>query len=124
MIKPIFKKAEVYEKTWGRELWIHNSEKYCGKILDFKKNCYFSSHFHLKKEETWYVLTGSLILEYFDLETAEKLERTISEGDVIHIVPGVIHKLTASCDSKIMEVSTEHFENDSYRIEKSIEKQK
>jgi len=123
MIEPIFSKPEIHEKNWGRELWIHNSEKYCGKILEFNENCYFSSHFHLKKEETWYVLSGKLNMEYFDLTKAEKISKIISEGDVIHMVPGVIHKLTALSSSKILEVSTQHFEEDSYRIEKSIQKQ-
>ena len=61
MILPIFKNAEVHEKTWGKELWIHNSEKYCGKILEFNENAYFSMHYHLLKKETWYVSKGRFI---------------------------------------------------------------
>jgi quercetin dioxygenase-like cupin family protein len=121
MIQPIFKQVEIHNKNWGKELWIHNSEKYCGKVLEFNENAYFSMHYHLKKEETWYVIHGSFELEYYDLTQAVRLKRKIKEGDVIHIVPGVPHKLTALEKSKILEVSTQHFEEDSYRIEKSIQ---
>lgn len=122
MILPIFKNAEVHEKTWGKELWIHNSEKYCGKILEFNENAYFSMHYHLLKEETWYVLQGKFEFEYYDLENAIRHKKELQEGDIVHIVPGVIHKLRSLCPSKILEVSTQHFENDNYRIEKSINK--
>ena len=106
MIEPIFSTPEVYKKSWGRELWIHNSEKYCGKILEINRDCYFSMHYHLKKEETWFVLSGSLNLEYFDLKNANRINKIINKGDVIHLNAGVLHKLTALEDSKIMEVST------------------
>lgn len=119
MIEPIFTKPEIHEKKWGRELWIHNSEKYCGKILEINKNWYFSMHFHLLKEETWYVLSGVLQMEFFDLNNAQKKQKILNCGDVIHLVPGVVHKLLAIEDSKIMEVSTQHFECDSYRVESS-----
>lgn len=122
MIKPIFSKPEIHEKTWGRELWIHNSEKYCGKVLEFNDNAYFSMHYHLIKEESWFVIEGIFKLEYYDLENATKHEKEIKVGDSIHIVPGVIHKLICLQKGKILEVSTQHFEHDSYRIEKSISK--
>jgi mannose-6-phosphate isomerase-like protein (cupin superfamily) len=121
MIEPIFSKAEVHKKTWGKELWIHNSTKYCGKILEFNENTYFSMHYHLIKEETWFVIEGSFELEYYDLKNAIKHLKQLKEGDVVHIVPGVLHKLRSIGKSKILEVSTQHFEEDSYRIEKSIE---
>ena len=35
-------KGEIHEKAWGHELWIINNEKYCGKLLVFKKDKSFS----------------------------------------------------------------------------------
>lgn len=119
MSQPHFSKPKIYEKKWGRELWIHNSSKYCGKILEFDKGKNFSMHFHLIKEETWFVLNGKFLMEYYDLENAQRISTQIEENSVVHIRPGVLHKLTALEDSRIMEVSTEHFESDSYRIEPS-----
>jgi len=46
-------------KGWGREIIIENNEMYCGKILEFKKGCKFSMHFHMEKDETWWVEKGN-----------------------------------------------------------------
>ena len=41
----------------------------------------------------------------------------INEGDVVYIERGKPHQLTALEDnSSIFEVSTEHFDSDSYRV--------
>lgn len=117
-IEPIFSKLEVHPKGWGDELWIANNEKYCGKILRFNKGSSFSMHYHIKKEETWCVTKGELKLEYFDLEKAERMTKTLEEGDVVHLKPCIPHKLTALEDSSVFEVSTQHFNEDSYRVEK------
>lgn len=37
------------DKSWGNELWICNNEKYCGKILNIKKD-------HLIKKNNKYQL--------------------------------------------------------------------
>ena len=87
-------------------------------LFQFKKGASFSMHYHIKKEETWCVTRGALKLEYFDLEKAERKERELREGDVVHLKPCVPHKLTAMEESSVFEVSTEHFNEDSYRVEK------
>ena len=28
---------KIVQKGWGEEVWIHNDEEYCGKILRFLK---------------------------------------------------------------------------------------
>ena len=61
---------------------------------------------------------GKLKLEYFNLETSERLERELAEGDTVHLKPCIPHKLTALEDSDVFEVSTQHFNEDSYRVEK------
>lgn len=121
--EPIFSRLQSHPKGWGDELWITNNEKYCGKMLRFKEGSSFSMHYHIKKEETWCVVHGVLKLEYFNLETAERLERELREGDVVHLVPCVPHKLTALEDATVFEVSTQHFEDDSYRVEKGSSQQ-
>ena len=56
-MKPEIIKYKDYLKGWGNERWIVNKEKYCLKILSFKKHSSFSMHYHIKKEETWYVIS-------------------------------------------------------------------
>ena len=48
-------KGERHEKAWGHELWIINNEFYCGKLLVFKAHKQFSMHYHLLKDEAWYI---------------------------------------------------------------------
>ena len=118
-ISPTFGKLEVHPKIWGEELWITNNSKYCGKILRFKEGACFSMHYHIIKEETWLVSKGKLLFDYFDLEKAEKLQKELVEGDVVHLKPCIPHKLTALEESDVLEVSTQHFNEDSYRIGKA-----
>ena len=110
-------KGKLVSKAWGHELWIHNSEAYCGKLLVFKKDAKFSMHFHLLKEETWYVSSGSF--EYYFISTNEgrKYKLIIEEGDVIDLKQGQPHQLKAITEgATIFEVSTQHFDEDSYRV--------
>ena len=115
-----FLKPEEHPKAWGKEVWYVNNDKYCLKYLFFEKNrAKFSLHYHWDKEETWYVLYGSFKLTYINLETAERMYETIKTGDIIHIPPGNPDQLESlEEESAIIEVSTPHYEHDSYRIEK------
>ena len=109
------------DKIWGYELWIHNDDDYCGKSLVFpKKDNHFSMHYHLLKKETWYVQSGSFKFNWIDVEEAKHVSKTIVEGDSVLIERGLPHQLTALQDNSIIfEVSTQHFNEDSYRIYKN-----
>jgi mannose-6-phosphate isomerase-like protein (cupin superfamily) len=109
---------EIVNKKWGKEIIIHNDEDYCGKILIFNKGGKFSMHYHMIKKETWYVNKGAFILHYINTDKADKYEITLLEGMTWHIPQGCPHQLEALEDSEIFEVSTQHFDDDSYRIEK------
>jgi len=105
-------------KGWGHELIIHNSSEYCGKILYFKQGCKFSMHYHIKKQETWYVNKGEFEFYWIETSTAKKFNKTLKVGDVVTITRGLPHQLLALTEGEIFEISTEHFDSDSYRIEK------
>lgn len=115
-IKP--EKRKVIPKAWGEEVILHNDEKYCGKLLRFKKGGRFSMHFHILKTETWYVNKGTFQLRHIDTETAETWIKNLFEGDIIEVDKGSPHQLIAITDGEIFECSTPHYDNDSYRVEK------
>ena len=117
-LEPIIDTVKKYPKGWGKEIWITNNELYCGKILEFNEGAEFSMHYHIKKEETWAVTKGKLLLKYYDLTNAEEKQRTLIVGDTVHLKPCVPHKLIALEESSVFEVSTQHFEDDSYRVQK------
>lgn len=103
-------------KGWGHEIIFENNELYCGKVLVFKKGCAFSMHYHLIKDETWYVQSGEFIYRWIDTELGEVNTRILKVGDTVRQFPGQPHQLEALTDGEIFEVSTQHFDSDSYRI--------
>lgn len=113
------KKSTTYNitKGWGFERILCNNENYCGKILHFNAGAKFSLHYHLIKREHFYVLKGKLELRHKDLSNADDLIMELKEGDVIGIPVGAPHQLTAIEESDIIEVSTTHWDFDSYRVE-------
>ena len=106
----------IVPKGWGEEIIIENNELYCGKVLVFYKGCKFSMHYHMVKDETWYVEEGSFLYRWIDTETADVHENMISEGDIVRQRPGQPHQLEAIEDGRIFEVSTHHEDSDSYRV--------
>jgi mannose-6-phosphate isomerase-like protein (cupin superfamily) len=68
-IKPKVCEGCKVPKGWGEEIIIENNEMYCGKLLKFKKGCKFSMHYHLIKDETWYVNEGEFIYRWIDTDT-------------------------------------------------------
>ncbi len=109
---------KIVPKAWGEEVWIHNDEEYCGKILRFfKAGNKFSLHYHILKKESWYVAKGSFQYIWIDTEKGEERQTAITKGQCITIDRGEPHQLIAIQDnSEIFEVSTQHFDEDSYRI--------
>jgi quercetin dioxygenase-like cupin family protein len=103
-------------KGWGHEIIIENNEKYCGKVLVFKSGCKFSMHYHMIKDETWYVNKGKFIYRWIDTKTADINEQILIVGDVVRQRPGQPHQLIAITDGEIFEVSTTHIDEDSYRV--------
>ena len=110
---------KLVPKGWGYEKWIVNSEKYCGKLLRIVKGKKLSWHFHKIKDEVMYVQSGSILIHYGYSENIEEAnEAHLSSGDSFHIPTGMIHRIYAYEDSDIFEFSTQHFDEDSYRLEK------
>ena len=108
--------GECVPKGWGEEIIITNNEKYCGKVLIFEANKKFSMHYHMDKDETWYVEKGEFIYRWIDTNTAEVHECKLIEGDVVRQTPGMPHQLEAISNGRIFEVSTHHKDSDSYRV--------
>ena len=116
MKKPEVTKGCCVPKGWGEEIVIENNDMYCGKVLVFKEGCKFSMHYHMNKDETWYVEEGEFIYRWIDTEIGQINEDQLSEGDVVRQRPGQPHQIKALTDGRIIEVSTHHEDSDSYRV--------
>lgn len=106
-------------KGWGFEKWITNNEKYCGKLLYFVKGKKCSWHYHKIKDEVFYIQSGKLLVVYGHSDNKEETESVIlSRGDSFHVPTGLRHQMTALEDTEMFEFSTQHFDEDSIRVEK------
>ena len=104
------------EKGWGSEFIFASNEKYCGKLLNFKKDSKFSMHFHAEKDETWYVLNGKFELDIIHTETATVETILLKQGDVWRNKPLLPHQLKCKEQGIIIEVSTPDSVEDNYRV--------
>jgi quercetin dioxygenase-like cupin family protein len=107
------------DKGWGWERWIVNNEEYCGKLLFFNEGKRCSWHYHVLKDEVFYLQSGKMIV-YFskedDRESAQEL--ILNPGDNFHVYRGLRHQMLALENSELFEFSTQHFDSDSHRIQK------
>lgn len=115
---PVITECCQVPKGWGHEIIIVNNEQYCGKVLVFKRGCKFSMHYHILKQETWYVQSGSFIFNFIDTVNGTTHTMELFKGESVTIPRGMPHQLHALSDGEIFEVSTQHFDSDSYRIYK------
>lgn len=101
-------------KRWGYEVWIANNELYCGKLLFVRAGRWLSYHYHKLKDEVLYVHSGKL---YFTTGDENKWETTeLKKGHAFHVNPWLVHQMEAEEDTTIVEFSTQHFDEDSYRV--------
>lgn len=107
------------DKSWGYELWIANSSDYCGKLLFIEKDKGCSWHYHKLKTETFYIQSGRVLLKYsYDDDYTIAPGIILNKGDKFDVPVLMRHKMIALLDTELFEFSTEHFESDSYRINK------
>ncbi len=101
-------------KRWGWERWIVNSELYCGKLLFVRKDNWLSYHHHKIKDEVLYLQSGCAWFVYGEDEPPY-VSTKMGKGEAFHVEPGLRHQIFAVQDTMIVEFSTQHFDEDSYR---------
>ena len=74
---------------------------------------YCSYHMHKVKEETFYVLQGELEVIH------EGKYYVVKEGETFHVKPREYHSFRALQNTVFFEFSTQHFDEDNYRLTKS-----
>jgi quercetin dioxygenase-like cupin family protein len=95
------------DKPWGYELWWARTDSYVGKLLHLKQGESLSLQYHRVKDETILLQAGRLLFETRPAGESGELERLeLQPGDVVHITPGTLHRMTGLSDCDILEVST------------------
>jgi mannose-6-phosphate isomerase-like protein (cupin superfamily) len=103
----INKEQFILNKGWGYELWITNTEKYCGKLLFFREGKKCSWHYHKKKDEVFYLQSGKVEVIYGFEDTKFSANKIIlNKGDSFHVPVGLRHQMYALKESELFEFST------------------
>ena len=87
---------------------------YCKKIIVQLPGQVHPQHYHKRKEETFQVLSGSLNV------IVEGSRRSLHPGDTCLVQPGMWHSFWTETGCVFEEISTRHFDDDSYYKDKKI----
>ncbi len=121
---------EWVPKGWGGEHIIVNKSEYCGKKMYFVKGKQCSLHYHQKKDETFFVIKGAVMMYYTSLGNALEQQafqnldawekwcdsEILIPGDSFYVPVGLVHRVVALEDSEVIEFSTESRDSDSSRL--------
>jgi len=105
-------KNKTVDKIWGYEKIIVNGE-YCGKKLLLNRGFRCSLHYHKKKDEVFYLIRGIVLMEVGDKKWIMNPE------DSVHVPQNTLHRFTGLTNAQIIEFSSHHEDDDSYRKEMS-----
>ena len=109
-------------KPWGHEIIWSKCNHFVGKILCINSGQKLSRQYDVKKEETIFVLSGTLSLEIGMGETLQIIE--LRKGQSYHVVPNTIHRFCAPYgDVELAEVSTPELD-DVVRLEDDYDRAK
>jgi mannose-6-phosphate isomerase-like protein (cupin superfamily) len=103
--------ARRVEKPWGHELIWAETDDYVGKLLFVRAGHALSLQYHEVKDESWYIQSGTARLELGTIGEDGLTARDIGPGDVFRYPPGTVHRVTATTDLTIFEVSTPHLDD-------------
>jgi mannose-6-phosphate isomerase len=104
--------AKRVDKPWGYEIWWARTDRYVGKLLHINKGESLSLQYHNVKDETILVQSGTLLFETGSKDNPKELTKhEMKPGDLFHIRPHTVHRMTGVTDVDIVEVSTPELED-------------
>ena len=94
------------------------NREYCKKVIIELPGQENPIHYHKKKEETFQVMHGTLIINI------EGTEKAYHHGEIIVVERGQKHSFRSETGAVFEEISTTHYKDDSYYDDESIMKNK
>lgn len=86
--------------------------------FEITKGFWRGKHYHEKKDETFYVVSGAIRAVFANLYTGEREEHVLKKGCRIRVKPRIWHVFYGLEDSTVVEYSPQKYDkNDAYRIE-------
>jgi mannose-6-phosphate isomerase len=93
------------DKPWGHEIIWAETSRYVGKILHVNAGQRLSLQYHRQKEETLLLRSGEAVITLGE-PGGPLQDRRYAAGEVLHVPPGLRHRLQAVTDCEFIEVST------------------
>lgn len=98
-------------KHWGEERWLVDEDApYAYKLIVLKQGSQTSLQYHEFKRESNLLLAGEVTLVSLDGD-GNKIETQVKSGAIIHVRPPAVHRLIATTDAVLLEVSTPHLDD-------------
>jgi mannose-6-phosphate isomerase-like protein (cupin superfamily) len=96
--------VRIVQKPWGHEvIWAHTN-RYVGKLLHIKAGHALSVQYHVRKDETIYLLAGEMA---FRVQVDGELrDMHLRAGESYRNTPGTVHQMEAITDCDVIEAST------------------
>jgi mannose-6-phosphate isomerase len=106
-IKVDLASAMVVRKHWGEERWlVPEGSPFGFKLISILAGKRTSLQYHRRKEEANLILCGEGRIYCADNSDMPLVESVLMPGRIVHIRPGMIHRVEALTDLVIVEVST------------------
>lgn len=87
-------------------------------IFEIKDGFSRGGHYHEYKDETFYIVNGRIRAVFRDIDSEEREEHILLEGDKVHIEPRLAHIFYGIDDALVVEYSTRYYDkSDGFRYE-------
>jgi dTDP-4-dehydrorhamnose 3,5-epimerase-like enzyme len=109
--------AKRWEDEKGEFVQImHGEEIRHLAYFELRKGFWRGKHYHERKDETLYVISGSMRGVFRFLDTGEREEHLLYKGQRIRVKRGIWHVFYGLEDSTVVEYSPEKYDkNDAFR---------
>ena len=128
MEKVVLKKLPNTKEITGEKRWEEERGEFCQvayheeihhlAVFEIRKGYSRGNHYHEKKEEVFYLVSGKLRALLVDMDALNEEEMTLEKGDKIRIKPRCGHLFYGLQDALVVEYSPQPYDNDdNYKLD-------
>ena len=87
-------------------------------LFELKQGHVRGSHYHEKKEEVFYIVSGIIRARFVDMDTQNKEELILTKGDRVRVLTRTGHTFYGLEDALVIEYSPQYYDKvDAFRME-------
>jgi mannose-6-phosphate isomerase-like protein (cupin superfamily) len=81
-------------------------------FFELRKGQFRGNHYHEKKEEVFYIISGSIRAIFTDIDSSEREERILTKGDKVQVPTRVGHIFHGQENALIVEYSPQYYDKE------------